>query len=144
MICIFKKDEIIGKLPHHIIMIHTGWDSSPSYYDNIIKHYPKKIFILAHMKEDNDSYNTNHIHILKKYNNVFIETSYLSSPKRITQYVNLGFENKLLFGSDFRGIDDEVSLKWFVNAIELTSISKEAKEKILLKNAQKLLNSIKT
>lgn len=136
---VLKLHDLIENLPQHIVMIHTGWQSSPGLYNKLIAHYPDKIFILAHMKEDDDSDNADRIAIIKKYENAYLELSYLSSPKRLKQYVSYGFEDQILFGSDFRTLGDEISLKWFLNAVTLCNFSEEITRKILYRNAKKLL-----
>lgn len=141
-IYVTKLSEMIEQLPQHIIMIHTGWGSSPRIWKSLIQNHPHKIFILAHLKEDTDDDNIARQEIMK-LPNVYFEISYLSSPKRIEQYVKVfRFGNKLLFGSDWRSNADTCTLNWFINAIKLCPISQSEREKIFYTNAHELLNSI--
>jgi len=136
----FDLISAISSKPQNIVMIHTGWGSKVDRLGMVIKEFPEKTFVLAHMKEDDDEYNEDRKFMLDKFPNVYVEMSYLSSPKRLAQYVQMGFEDRILFGSDFRTMADEPTLQWMIDAVNVAQISQEQKEKILYKNAKKLLN----
>jgi hypothetical protein len=131
--------QLIANLPHQIIMIHTGWGSRVNPLIEIIEKFPMKKFVLAHLKEDDDTENFDRIAIMKQFSNVYLEMSYLSSPKRLAQYVKMGFGDRILFGSDFRTLEDEPTLKWMINAVELADISNQDRERIWYSNADSLL-----
>lgn len=131
--------QLISNLNHPIIMIHTGWGSQVEPLNGIIEKFPKKRFVLAHLKEDDDNANFDRIAVMKRFSNVYLEMSYLSSPKRLGQYVKMGFVDRILFGSDFRTQEDEPTLKWMINAVELADISNQDREKIWYTNADSLL-----
>jgi hypothetical protein len=137
-----EMHHIIAQLPQPAIMIHTGWGSAPAEYHNLIGNFPEKTFILAHLKEDDDSDNFERQSILNEFDNCFVEMSYLSSPKRITQYIKLGYEDRILFGSDYRTVDDAPTLRWMLDAVKLAPISDEARRKIRYENARMLLERL--
>jgi hypothetical protein len=134
-----KKLETEIKQP--IVMIHTGWGSRIEPLVPVIESFPDRTFVLAHMIEDgDDSFNTARQDVMNKFDNVYLETSYCSSPKRISQYVEKGYGDRMLFGSDFRTMQDESSLEWFEMAVMLARIDDVAKENILYNNANQLLH----
>lgn len=141
---LLKMHRFVGQLPQKGIMIHTGWGSAPVYYNNLIGNYSDKIFILAHMKEDDDSDNIERQAIMTKYHNVYLEMSYLSSPKRLAQYVKKGWGDRILYGSDWRSSEDECTLKWTIDAVKLAPISNEDRNRIFYGNAVDLLHKIDT
>jgi predicted TIM-barrel fold metal-dependent hydrolase len=67
------------------------------------------------------------------------EISFFPHAKRLYQLVKKGLVNKLLFGSDLIIEDDEQSLKGYLAVINQARISSGDVEKILYKNAEKLL-----
>jgi len=129
---------MISKIENKIIMIHTGWGSKVSNLLKIIKNNKNKIFVLAHMKEDFDFYNSDRKKALY-YENVYLEISYMSTPKRIRQYAELGYLDRILFGSDFRTFEDEITLKWYIYGIHSLGLSRSERDKIFYYNAYDLI-----
>ncbi len=114
------------------ILIHTGWSplASVNLVDNLAGFYPDAKIVMAHM------FDPNCIGIAKKNENVFIETSYATHPRRIEQAVRVIGAEKLIYGSDFPmggGMEFEIS------KIRLAKIKDKEKEKIFSKNALSLL-----
>jgi predicted TIM-barrel fold metal-dependent hydrolase len=125
-----------------IVMIHTGWGSRIEPLVPVMEAFPGRTFVLAHMAEDgDDTFNVARQGVMDKFDNVYLETSYCSSPKRIAQYVEKGYGDRMLFGSDFRAMQDESSLEWFEAAVMLARIDGESKENILYNNARWLLET---
>jgi predicted TIM-barrel fold metal-dependent hydrolase len=91
------------------------------------------------IEDGDDTFNDARKSVMKRFDNVYLETSYCTSPKRIAQYVELGFGDRMLFGSDFRTMQDESSLEWFELAITVARIGDDAKKAILHDNAARLL-----
>lgn len=137
-----KINKNLSQVHQNIIMIHTGWGSSPIYFEDIIKKNSDKQIVLAHMKEDVDKDNTDRLYMLENYENVYLEMSFISSPKRLKQYINKGFGNKILFGSDCRSKDDLGTFLWMLDAIERSGIDDIQKNNILYENAKKILLNI--
>ena len=114
------------------ILIHTGWGplGNVNLIDKLAQRYPKAKLVVAHMIEPDCVY------VAKKNENVLIETSYASHPRRIEQAVKVIGANKLIYGSDYPmggGMDFEIS------KIRLAKIKSEEKKSILFENAMKLL-----
>lgn len=135
---------IVKSIEAKIIMFHTGWgamlsDDQIHGVSDFIAELSDKIIILAHMKEDTDEYNKNRVELLEKFDNVYCETSYAAGPHRIKQYIDNGYENRLLFGSDFRFREHVPFLKWQIQMIELAEINESMKHKIFYENAKQLL-----
>jgi len=114
------------------VLTHTGWGSlgSVNLVDKLANRYPKAKIVIAHMIEPTC------VDVAKKNENVFIETSYATHPRRITQAIKAIGADKLIYGSDFPmggGMEFEIS------KIMLAKINKEEKERILFRNAIELL-----
>ena len=123
-----------------IVMIHSGWGARPSLFAKVFRRFPTGRFVVAHMKEDIDTYNIERKKLLSfATNNIWIETSYAAGPHRIKQYVDKGWGNRLLFGSDFRNESYIPTLEWFIQMIELSDISEKSKANIFYDNAKFLL-----
>lgn len=138
---------VLSTVQAQVVMIHSGWGA---LLDNeqyplvrkLIAGLPEKRVVICHMKEDTDAYNFNRIKLLKEFENVYIETSYCPSPHRIQQYVELGFGDRMLFGSDFRTRIHVQTLRWFIAMITLCEIREASKRAILYGNAKKLLDGV--
>ncbi|WP_455279120.1 amidohydrolase family protein [[Eubacterium] cellulosolvens] len=114
------------------IMVHTGWGllGSAAYVGKLAEIFPRGQFIIAHMIDPEC------INVTKRYENVFLETSYAQHPRRITQAVNTIGSNRLLYGSDYPlggGIEFEIS------KINLAKITDEDKRMILYDNISRLI-----
>jgi len=121
-----------------IVMIHTGWGVPVKPIAKLASEFPDGKFVIAHMKEDSDLYAKDRLEALS-LSNVYCEASYLPHPKRISQYVSAGLGKKLLFGSDFRKLDDEQTIRGYKAMLMESDISIEKKYDILFNNALGLL-----
>jgi predicted TIM-barrel fold metal-dependent hydrolase len=113
-------------------MVHTGWGllGSATYVGKLAENFPKGQFIIAHMIDPEC------INVTKRYENIFLETSYAQHPRRITQAVNTIGSDRLLYGSDYPlggGIEFEIS------KINLAKITDEDKRMILYDNITHLI-----
>jgi len=133
--------NLVGKIINRgkIVMIHTGWGINPNYLNSLASNYPEGIFVNAHMKEDNDSYNVGRFNALKNNANLFCEISYFPHAKRIAQYVNAGLGKRLIFGSDYRNADDEQTINGYAAMLNAANITQSIKTSIFYDNAMNLL-----
>jgi len=129
-----------------IVYIHTDWVPSTEWKKNknlmaetfgkIAELYPNVKIIMGHAGS-NDSY-LNVWKYVKKYKNVFVETSLSPTPQELEKVVYKADETRLLFGSDypFSKIEGEI-----MKIYKMRRISQEQKEAIFYDNALKLLKS---
>jgi hypothetical protein len=130
-------EKIISK--GKIVMVHTGWGINPCHLNALALKYPKGIFVNAHMKEDDDSYNAGRFSALKNNPNLFCEISYFPHAKRIMQYANAGLGKRLIFGSDYRNYDDEQTIRGYAAMLGEADINPDVKAGIFYDNARDLL-----
>ena len=117
------------KLP---VLVHTGWGEHAEirFVEKLAKDFKDLHVVIAHMIEHKDIFS-----MIPKHNNVSLETSYSSHPRRIAQAVNSLGADRVVFGSDFPCSDPGFELLRVLKA----PITDSQKEKILFKNAEKLL-----
>jgi predicted TIM-barrel fold metal-dependent hydrolase len=79
------------------ILIHTGWtpESNASNFNSIIKQFPKVKTILAHGRPIEQA-----IDVLNNNDNAYVDTAFMPTGD-IRKLDYEGFENKIIFGSDF-------------------------------------------
>ncbi|MDD2679123.1 MAG: amidohydrolase family protein [Candidatus Nanoarchaeia archaeon] len=121
-----------------IVMIHTGWGANVQPVISLAEKFPLGKFVIAHMKEDDDSYNYWREKALA-LKNVYCEISYFPHPKRIANYAKKGLAEKLLFGSDFRKLEDEQTIRGYSAMVNEADMSEEQKKGIFKDNALNLL-----
>jgi hypothetical protein len=121
------------------IYIHSGWGElgSVKYIAVLADNFPDAKIVIGHMVEEKC------LDIAKKHENVYIETSYTTYDKslkagikKIEKAVNFVGSSKLVYGSDWPlggGMKNEI------RKIKLSRIKEDEKEKILFKNALKIL-----
>ena len=122
------------------IMIHTGWGPNGSVEDvgKLAERYPDARFVIAHMKEERGvNRRLSHIEIASRYENVWLECSYVEHPRRITQAVEKLGSDRILFGSDCPFGSGDIG--WDMTKVTSASITEEDKIKILGENALQLL-----
>ena len=126
---------IIGK-KRKPLLIHTGGAecAHASRFEYFIRNNKQQIFVLCHGRPSEEAFL-----LLNKYENVWIDTAFLSIEK-IKAYVSEYNEDRILFGSDYpinrwfpELIDDE---KWYQKQIEAisNSLPYRVSEKILYRN----------
>lgn len=123
-----------------IVMVHTGWGAPVKPVADLAKSNSKGTFVIAHAKEDDDTYKEARVKALN-LDNVYLELSFIPHAKRVSQYVKLGFVDKLLFGSDLITESDVQSVKGYISVINCAEITGSDKRKIFYKNAEKLFNN---
>jgi predicted TIM-barrel fold metal-dependent hydrolase len=113
-------------------MVHTGWGllGSATYVGKLAEIYPSGQFIIAHMIDPEC------INVTKRYENIFLETSYAQHPRRITQAVNVIGSDRLLYGSDY---PLGGGMKFEISKINLANIPDEDKRMILHDNTSRLM-----
>lgn len=124
------------------LLIHTGENSNSSSlrFETIIKRYNKLSFILCHGRPFNET-----ITLLKQYDNVYIDTAFISMEK-LDAYIKHGFEDKILFGSDYpinRWFFDCNESLWYQNLIDqiLFTYDNNIAQKILNCNFTKIFHT---
>lgn len=125
------------KLP---ILFHTGdfryEYSSPSRLANVLGDFPKLIAIGAHFGGWSEWDEGERC--LADKENVYVDTSssfYSMSPEKAKEYINAFGEDRVMFGTDY----PMWNLKNELEYMDKISLSDEAREKIMYKNACKLL-----
>jgi len=130
---------VIGEMKKPLL-IHTGGiDSSHALrFESIVSRYKQQIFVLCHARPSSEAF-----YLLNKYDNVWIDTAFLSIEK-IKANVSETNEDRILFGSDYpinrwfsELTDDE---EWYCKQIKdiVDGFSFRVSEKILSKNYIKL------
>lgn len=138
-------DEIFQCAREHNwpILTHTGDDGTPmsaACYEPLIQAYPDVVLLLAHMRLEA-------IPLAKRYDNVYVDTTYVS-PMRVELGLDALGPDKILFGSDAaEGFDvghapgrvrPRRSYADLVEGMRARGISDAALEKILYSNARAL------
>ncbi len=119
---------------HHLpVLVHSGWGEYGEirFIAKLAKDFKDLQIIIGHMIEFKDIFS-----LVPPLANVSVETSYSSHPRRIAQAVAALSADRVIFGSDFPCGDQGFELFKILH----TSIPDGDKEKILYKNAQRILN----
>ena len=135
-ICIMASDL---KLP---LLIHTSAYANcrSSMFEKIIGNNTNQKFILCHARPNEEA-----LSIMEKYSNVWIDTAFLSIGNLKT-FVSHGFEDKILFGSDYPinrwyfDVDDALWYQGLIYSI-LHNFSKNIAVKLLRDNYLNLFNN---
>lgn len=120
------------------LIIHTRLrggnpNCDPVRVSTLAPQFPKLNIIMAHFTELSDEA----FNAIKKYDNLYTETSIQSETNiKITKIAKQIGADKILFGSDVPYSDQEIELL----KVKKAQLSDEDKDKILYKNAAKLLN----
>ncbi len=127
-----------GKLP---IIIHTGDHrfeySNPRRMKPVLDAFPKLVCVCAHLggwSEWDEALET-----LTSYENVYVDTSsalYAMSPEEAKRIIRCYSRERVLFGTDYPMWNPAEELERF-HRLQLTD---EEEERILYRNAEKLLN----
>ena len=122
------------------VMIHTGF-REPARVDYVVglaETYPEGTFISAHMSEE---YGLNkrfsHINAAKSHPNLYLECSYISSIRRLSEAVSILGDDRILFGSDFPLWHSNI--EYSKTVVAQAPISPESKQNILGLNFKRLL-----
>lgn len=140
-------DDVFGCAQHHNwpILTHADDDGtfmSAARYESLIQAYPDVYLILAHLRLEA-------IPLAKRYDNVFLDTTYVA-PSRVELGVDALGASKILFGTDAcEGFDvghepgrvrPRRSYQGIIESYRERGISDAALEQILYANAKSLLN----
>jgi predicted TIM-barrel fold metal-dependent hydrolase len=138
-------DEVFAAAQTHRwpILTHADHDGTPmgaAAYEPLIRAYPDVILILAHLRLEA-------IPLAKRYDNVFVDTTYVE-PARVELGVDALGPDKILFGSDAcEGFDvghpvgrprPPRSYAGIIAGLRERGISDAALEKILYRNASRM------
>jgi len=120
------------------VHFHTWSDeySNPYRIENIAKRFPKAKIIMAHIGFEDwlDA-----IYVAKKHENVYLDTAgCLTERAVIRQAIRECGDDRIVWGSDSPTMNLGAELAKIIEAPDV-DISEQAKEKILYKNAKKLL-----
>lgn len=98
------------------ILLHTGGMDrcNAGAYKLLIKQNPNQTFILGHGRPIEDT-----LQIMEIYENAWVDTAFMPIVD-VIQLVNYGFENRILFGTDFPiplyyKSDSSIDISWFEN-----------------------------
>jgi len=121
----------IARVVSRPILWHTGWASfgEARFVKALAKENPDVVIVIGHMVDNNSP------EIARECDNVFLETSYCSGPRRLAGVCQEIGSEKILFGTDFP-VNDIVFQKTLVLRAK---ISDQEKENILGFNAKRLL-----
>lgn len=114
------------------VLIHTGWGEYGEirFIAKLAEDFKDLNIVIGHLIEFKDIFT-----IIPKYENVSVETSYSTHPRRISQALNTLGSDRIIFGSDFPCSDPSFELY----KIQTAPIPDSDKENILCKNASRLL-----
>ena len=117
------------------ILWHTGWGAlgDPEYVEDCAEIFPDVTLVIGHLVD------TNSPRIAKRMENVYLETSYCASPRRLAGIVSQIGSERILFGSDLGVNYPRVQIV----TVQESQMPDKDKENILGLNAARLLN-IKT
>ena len=116
------------------VIIHSGWGEYGEirFIAQLAEQYKQLKIIVGHMKEYQDIFA-----LLPRYDNVAVETSYATHPRRIAQAVNALGSERVLFGSDFPCGQQDFELYKVLHA----PLAESEKENVLYKNAERMLQN---
>jgi len=114
------------------VIIHSGWGEYGEirFIAQLAEQFKQLKIVVGHMKEYQDIFA-----LLPKHENVAVETSYATHPRRIAQAVTSLGSERVLFGSDFPCGQQDFELYKVVHAL----LNDDDREKVLYKNAQRFL-----
>jgi len=116
------------------ILMHSGEYSytAPFLIGGLAKTFPDVTWIIGHMGSLRYAFDT--IEILRRYSNVYADTSGMSSPQILYRAVLMGCAGRILFGSDYPIWDPIVER----TRIEAAKLDSGVKRLILGENAARL------
>jgi uncharacterized protein len=122
------------------VMVHTGWRPAGSVSDVAIlaKANSDVNFVIAHMKEEFGlNGRKSHIEVASRFDNIWLECSYVEHPRRIGEAVRRLGADRILFGSDSPFGNGDIA--WDLTKVTAAPISEKEKRKILEENPARLL-----
>lgn len=113
------------------VIVHSGWGAfgSVGYIAGVADHFPSLNIVVAHMVEKDVLE-----HVSKK-DNLHMDTSFASSPRKIERAVKKVGPLKILFGSDYPYNSQHIELEKLKSA----KLGKDEKELVLDGNSKRLL-----
>lgn len=118
------------------VIIHSRKENNintdPDRIIELASLYPKINFVFAHFANDSDVFFSK----INEFENVYVDTSIVSSPFIIERRVKEITSKRIIFGSDYPFSDQEIELL----KVKKAFISESEREDILHGNAEKLLN----
>lgn len=114
------------------VLIHTGWGEYGEirFVTKLAEDFRDLKIVIAHLIEYKDIFT-----MVPSHDNVSVETSYSSHPRRISQAVDALGSDRVIFGSDFPCSDPGFELF----KVKAAPLPDSVKEKILYGNALRLL-----
>lgn len=114
------------------VLVHTGWGEygEVRFVKKCAADFKNLRIVIGHLVEWKDIFEQ-----IPPHENVSVETSYSTHPRRIAQAVRVLGADRLVFGSDFPCATQDFELYKVLTA----PISDGEKEKVLYRNAQRLL-----
>ncbi len=109
------------------VIIHSGWGVRVESILELAKEFPHMQVGVLHLMEN--------VFPCASYDNVFVETSYASTPRRIRQVVDKLGSERVVFGSDYAWSDQLVEK---IKVLRLPLPEKDV-QNILYRNAERIL-----
>lgn len=129
---IFKMIQKHNKpILFHCKSYHFDPNSHPEKLLGLAKRHPSQVFVLGHFAGVNKKLFKEYV----KHQNIYVETSVDSTPNAYREIVLDGSFDRLVFGSDFPFSFAEIELL----KLKMANLPNDIVEKILYKNAQKIL-----
>lgn len=111
------------------VAVHSGWKVKVGSILELAKAFPQMQVGVLHMMADEDYFQCS------GHDNIFVETSYATHPRRIRQIVEKLGSERVVFGSDYAWSDQLVEK---MKVLRLPLPDKDI-ENILYKNAERIL-----
>ncbi len=111
------------------VAVHSGWKVHVDSILKLAKTFPKMTIVVLHMMDGEDYFQC------AGHDNVFVETSYASTPRRIRQIVEKLGSERVVFGSDYAWSDQLVEK---IKVLRLPLPDNDV-ENILYKNTERIL-----
>ncbi len=134
-----KFNKIVGKETSHTfdvaqhygipVVVHSGWKVKVGSILELAKTFPQMQVGVLHMMAEEDYFQCS------GYDNVFVETSYATHPRRIRQIVEKLGSERVVFGSDYAWSDQLVEK---MKVLRLPLPDRDV-ENILYRNAERIL-----
>ncbi len=121
-----------------VVSYHTPWNMTQEQIETILTKFKKINLVGAHPSSENKDRHAQHIGLLKKYDNYWMDISgdgicRFATPR---MFVNEVGADRILFGSDYPINSPAV----YTEGLKCDLLTNEELEKILYKNAKRLLD----
>jgi uncharacterized protein len=122
------------------VMMHSGFGMNATLkgIEKIVSKFESLPIIIAHMREDDTACPRNgHIELLRKHNNVYLDTSYAMHTDRIKQLEDEGFIDRVFWADDFPF--GGANILWNSRRVSDAPITDESKRRLYFENADNFI-----